>query len=531
MLIPCPRFGPARQGLCLKGLALIIEFIKRAVRRLRARAMPDLTVAAKRVRSSQVGFSWPHAVAIAERALGEVAASVTVAFLAVHGLVLRTQLRLVRYPRRVMAGLAALLLGTGVTAFGVAPVSSPSIAAPNVELLPVVSLSEPLALLPQTAAFDPDSAQPFVLYRSDTVRRNDTPQALLKRLGSVDAGLLAFLRNDPTAKKLLGREAVGSVVHSEVVPGQGVQRLRALWASSGKSGFQRLVLEKQADVWVSRVEQGALQRSMRMGSGEIRSSLFAATDAAQIPDAVASQMAEMFAEEIDFRRDLRVGDRFSVVYEAFEVEGELLQLGRILSARFVNNAQVHEAVWFDSGEQAGAYFGFDGTSQRKSFMGSPLEFSRVSSGYGMRFHPISGQRKAHLGVDYVAPTGTPVRTVADGVVQFAGVQRGYGNVIYIGHAKQQTTVYAHLSRIDVRQGERVQQGQLVGAVGSTGASTGPHLHFEFRENGQHQDPLAIARQNENVSVDARLRPRFDALAQEQRQHLEAAALVRQASAE
>lgn len=507
---------------------MILEFIKHPLRRLRANALPKLSLRAELLRSGSWGLTWPHTVALAERALGAVAASITVAFLAIHGAVLRTQLRLLRYPRRVMAGMAALLLGTGVTAFGVAPTTN---TIPDTVLSPVVSLSEPLTVLPQTLAFDPNTAQPFVLYRSDVVRRNDTPQALLKRLGSTDAKLLAFLRQDATARKLLSRQAVGSLLHSEVVPGQGVQRLRALWTTSGSPNFERLVLEKQSDAWVSRIERGALHKGMRMGSGVIRSSLFAATDAAQIPDPIASQMAEMFGEVIDFRRDLRPGDRFSVVYEAFEAEGELLQLGRILSARFVNNGQVHEAVWFESDQQAGAYFDFEGQSQRKNFMVSPLEFSRVSSGYGMRFHPISGQRKAHLGVDYAAPTGTPVRTVAEGVVQFAGVQRGYGNVVYIAHAKQQVTVYAHLSRINVRQGERVQQGQLIGAVGSTGASTGPHLHFEFRENGQHKDPLAVARQQETVSVPARVKPRFEALAQEQRQHLEAASLVRQASAQ
>jgi murein DD-endopeptidase MepM/ murein hydrolase activator NlpD len=149
----------------------------------------------------------------------------------------------------------------------------------------------------------------------------------------------------------------------------------------------------------------------------------------------------------------------------------------------------------------------------------------------MRFHPISGKQKAHLGVDYAAPTGTPVRTIGDGVVTFAGVQRGYGNVVEISHKDDQSTLYAHLSRIDVRKGQRVGQGDLVGAVGSTGASTGPHLHFEFRVDGQHQDPLMIARNSENIPISPALRARFDAVAQAQRQQLDAAASLQQASAE
>jgi murein DD-endopeptidase MepM/ murein hydrolase activator NlpD len=168
---------------------------------------------------------------------------------------------------------------------------------------------------------------------------------------------------------------------------------------------------------------------------------------------------------------------------------------------------------------------------RRAFLASPLAFSRVSSGYGMRFHPITGGRKAHMGVDYAAPTGTPVRTIGDGVVEFAGEQRGYGNVIYIKHRSNQMTVYAHLSRIGVNKGQRVEQGQTIGAVGSTGASTGPHLHLEFRDNGVHVDPLSIARQSESIPVPPALRQRFDAVAQMQRMQLDAAASIQQASAE
>ena len=131
----------------------------------------------------------------------------------------------------------------------------------------------------------------------------------------------------------------------------------------------------------------------------------------------------------------------------------------------------------------------------------------------MRFHPISGKQKAHLGVDYAAPTGTPVRTIGDGVVSFAGWQNGYGNIIEIRHKDNQLTKFAHLSRIDVRTGQKVSQGDFIGAVGSTGLSTGPHLHFEFRDNGVPQDPLEIARQSENIPVSPAAKARFEAVAQ------------------
>lgn len=430
---------------------------------------------------------------------------------------------LARHPRRVMGALGVLLLGTGVTAFGIAPL------APDAADLPVTQLIEPLPL-DATAALLPAAPLPFTLYRSDTVRRDDTPQSLLQRLGVDDPAALAFLRTDPTARQLFGGRA-GKLVTAETTDRNSLVRLSARWLPDDERFFTRLSIEAGPQGWQARTDTQALVAGQQLAGGVIRSSLFAATDAAGLPDSVAVQLAEIFSNDIDFRRDLRVGDRFSVVYETLSADGETLRAGRVLSASFVNNGKLHEAMWFEAPGRKGAYYGFDGQSFRKSYLGSPLEFTRVSSGYGMRFHPISGKQKPHLGVDYAAPTGTPVRTIGDGVVTFAGVQRGYGNVIEIAHRNNQSTLYAHLSRIDVRKGQSVEQGERVGAVGSTGASTGPHLHFEFRDKGVHQDPLQIARQSESVPLDPALRARFGVLAQAQRQQLDAAATLQQASAE
>ncbi|MDP2416599.1 MAG: M23 family metallopeptidase [Hydrogenophaga sp.] len=434
-----------------------------------------------------------------------------------------TSTSLARHPRRIMGAIGTLLLGTGVTAFGIAPL------APDAAKLPVSQVIESLDWEP--LAFDTLSAAiPLTLFRSDTVRRDDTAQSLLQRLGVSDTNAQNFLRTDPTARQLFsGRSS--KLVNAETTDSGELLRLTARWLPDDERKFNRLVIEKQASGLGARIETGELTASAQLASGTIRSSLFAATDAINLPDSVAVQLAEIFASEIDFRRDLRQGDRFSVVYETLEADGEPMRAGRVLSAEFINNGREHEAVWFDGEGKKGAYYGFDGQSSRKSYLTSPLEFSRVSSGYGMRFHPISGQRKAHLGIDYAAPTGTPVRTIGDGVVTFAGWQRGYGNVIEIAHKDRQSTLYAHLSRIDVSRGQRVEQGQRVGAVGSTGASTGPHLHFEFKTNGVHQDPLEIARRSENIPINPALRARFDAVAQLQRQQLDAAATLQQASAE
>lgn len=434
-----------------------------------------------------------------------------------------TSQSLARHPRRIMSGLGILLLGTGVTAFGIAPL------APDAAQIPVIQVVQTLDIAP--AIGDLLAAPvPLTLFRSDMVRRDDTVQSLLQRLGVSDREAETFLRGDPIARQLLTGRA-GKLVHAEASDRGDLQRLTARWLSTVDSQFNRLVVERAATGLQARIETDHLQASTKLSSGTVRSSLFAATDAANLPDSVAVQVAEIFASEIDFRRDLRQGDRFSVVYESLEADGETLRAGRVLSAEFVNNGKTHEAVWFGEDGSKGAFYGFDGQSSRRAFLASPLEFSRVSSGYGMRFHPVLGRDRAHLGVDYAAPTGTPVRTIADGVVSFAGWQNGYGNVIEITHHDNKSTLFAHLSRIDVKRGERVAQGEFIGAVGSTGMSTGPHLHFEFRDNGVHQDPLAIARQSENITLSATLRAKFDAVAQVQRRELNAAATLQQASAE
>ncbi len=321
---------------------------------------------------------------------------------------------------------------------------------------------------------------------------------------------------------------------AETTDDHRLTRLTARWAPDDSGSFKRLVVERQQDgSFASRIETAPLTVGSRLAGGIIRSSLFAATDAANIPDAVAVQLAEVFSGDIDFRRALRKEDRFSVVYETLEADGEPLRSGRVLSAEFHNGDKTHSAVWFqEPGATKGSYYTLDGESMRRAYLSSPVEFSRVSSGFAMRFHPIHKTWRAHLGTDFAAPTGTSVRTVGDGVVDFAGVQNGYGNVVYIKHRNQHVTVYAHLSRIDVRKGESVEQGQKIGAVGSTGWATGPHLHFEFRVAGEHKDPMVIARQSEAAQpVSAAARPAFDRLAGNMRMQLSSAAQILQASAE
>jgi murein DD-endopeptidase MepM/ murein hydrolase activator NlpD len=366
---------------------------------------------------------------------------------------------------------------------------------------------------------------------------------LLKRVGIFDTQAAAFLRADPKVNQTLWGRA-GRAVTVEASDGNNLLKLSARWSPEDDGMFKRLTIQKTPQGFASVLETLPMTASSRLAGGTITSSLFAATDDARIPDAVSIQLAEIFSGDIDFHRALRKGDRFSVVYETLEGDGEPLRAGRVLSAEFVNAGKAHQAMWFqEPGDAAnsvggvshkltkGGYYTLAGESLRRAYLASPLEFSRVTSGFQMRFHPILNTWRAHLGVDYGAATGTPVRTVGDGVVDFAGVQNGFGNVVVVKHQQGHQTLYAHLSKINVRSGQAVSQGQNVGLVGATGWATGPHLHFEFRVNGVHRDPQIIARQSESVPVAAALKPVFERSAVQVRAQLAAAAQMQSTSVE
>ncbi len=433
-------------------------------------------------------------------------------------LLLRAAHALEHHPRHVTALVAALMLGGGGAAFAVASFG------PDPSALPVREVLESVATLPLQEQAEQLDAHSLNLYRSEHTRASDTVESLLARLGLSDANAAAFLARDSHFRThFLGRS--GRSITVETDGRHGLKKLTGRWAVPADDGyFRRLVVERNAvGQLASRVEAAALTPAARLGSGTIRSSLFAAVDESGIPDEVAMQIADILAGGIDFNHGLRRGDRFNVVYEALEADGEPMRTGRVLSVEFVNNGKLHQAMWFQESGHKGGYYTLDGKSVTSSYLPSPMEFSRVTSGFAMRFHPILQKWRAHLGVDYGAPTGTPVRTVGDGVVEFAGWQNGFGNVVMVRHNGSDVTVYAHLSRIDVRAGQSLNQGTRLGAVGSTGWATGPHLHFEFRVNGAHQDPVAMARKSQGTMLTAQSRPAFDRLAQSMRIQLAAAA--------
>jgi murein DD-endopeptidase MepM/ murein hydrolase activator NlpD len=405
------------------------------------------------------------------------------------------------FKRRHALLTASLVAFAATTLSALALAVSPMSLAP-VELPPtriVTQEIQPLPVVPQLEALA-EHRDEFT--RTVTVRGVDTLPALLARSGVTDPAALAALARQEAVKLSLATRGVRLVDLRMTAQGK-LQSLRIRQAPSAEAQanthFQELSARRIDGLWQVADELKPLSTSPRYASGSIRSSLFASTDEIGIPESVAVQLAELFSGDIDFHRQLRKGDRFSLIYEALTADGEPVPwnqgAGRILAAEFLNAGRLYQAFWFPSSADAdGEYYDAEGRARKRAFLASPLEFSRVTSGFALRLHPILKEWRAHRGIDYGAPIGTPVRVVADGVVSFAGVQQGYGNVIEVAHTKDRSTLYAHLSRIDVTVGQRVNQGVTIGAVGNTGMSTGPHLHFEFRVAGVHQDPELITQQ-------------------------------------
>jgi murein DD-endopeptidase MepM/ murein hydrolase activator NlpD len=428
----------------------------------------------------------------------------------IHKITGKSLLQLVPRTRkaRIISAGAALLSVCAFGAVAVAPI------APDAADMPVTSIEQNLELpnlADQIAALQQNEQQ-FI--HEERIRPGDSIGSLFTRLGVNDADAQKFLRTDKTARRLLSLKT-GKRIQAETDEHGLLLSMRAT-ITDGKAGDARqITVERKGEKFVALEAPAKLERRVEMRSREITTSLYSATDSnvdgGSMPDSVVGQMIEMFSTNIDFRSDLKRGDRFSVVYETFWLDGELVKTGRILAGEFVNRGVAYQSVWYeDPVTKQGGYYSLDGKALKKAFLKSPLQFSRISSGFSMRVHPISGKWKAHKGVDYAASTGTPIRAVADGVIDFAGNSGGYGNQVVLKHWSSYSTAYAHMSRIapGVRKGAKVSQGQVIGYVGSTGWSTGPHLHYEFRVAGQAQNPekfKSLAQQPLNQAELARFR--------------------------
>lgn len=377
-----------------------------------------------------------------------------------------------------------------VTAFGVAPLT-------ELELPPVQSVVDPL---PLSLRF-PESLDRFS--QVEVIRKGDTLAQLLDRAGANDAEFLRFAASDPVGRKALQMRPGRSVRIETDDLGRVTEfayRLGDLDDGTSATGTTnasiRIGIRREGSRLVAREEAIPLERAIEMRSVEISTTLFAATDAANIPENVAIKVANIFGGDVDFSRELRKGDRLRIVYESLREQGSLDAplAGRVLAVELVNRGRRYEAFWFER-DGHGEYFTFDGHSLKKAFLRNPLEFSRLTSGFSdSRLHPIHNDWRAHKGVDFFAPAGTPVRASADGVVEMIGSQRGYGNMVVLRHKPPHSTVYAHLRAFapGLTQGRVVRQGEVIGEVGATGWATGPHLHYEIKVDGVQVDPMRIA---------------------------------------
>jgi murein DD-endopeptidase MepM/ murein hydrolase activator NlpD len=319
------------------------------------------------------------------------------------------------------------------------------------------------------------------------VSRNDTLDRIFRRL-KLNLADLASLRALPGLKERLDSLRPGESLHLSHKDGQlyGLQRRlsdgETLDVVRGDAGLKANVVENP------------LETRTRTIGGRINSSLFEAVEGAGARDQTAVELADIFGWDIDFVLDVRPGDSFVVTYQEIWRDGHYLKDGPVLAASFVNQGREYRAVRYTDPSGTTSYYAPDGRSMRKAFLRAPLEFSRVSSGFNSaRMHPILNRIRAHKGVDYAAPIGTPVRAAGDGVIRFAGVVGGYGNLVEIEHTHSITTVYGHLSRFahGMHAGTHVTQGTVIAYVGMTGLATGPHLHYEYRVNGVFKNPQTV----------------------------------------
>jgi murein DD-endopeptidase MepM/ murein hydrolase activator NlpD len=271
-----------------------------------------------------------------------------------------------------------------------------------------------------------------------------------------------------------------------------------------------VVIKRDGDAYSSELVELESDVRVAAAGGEITRSLFLDGRAAGLSDRLIMDFTEIFGWDVDFVLDLRRGDRFKVVYEEIYRGNDKVSNGRILGAEFTNRGRTLRALFYKSPDGSEGYYSENGQAMQKAFLRAPLNFTRISSRFNLaRKHPILNRIRAHRGVDYAAPMGTPIRAVANGKVEFAGTQSGYGNVIVLRHGDSYSTLYGHLSKFakNVARGKSVQQGQLIGYVGKSGLATGPHLHYEFRINNVHKDPLTV-KLPRSISLDKRHLPQF-----------------------
>jgi murein DD-endopeptidase MepM/ murein hydrolase activator NlpD len=350
-----------------------------------------------------------------------------------------------------------------------------------------------------------------IFWQTDLVRNKDTLDKLFSRMGVRDDDAIKFLMLSPES----------SAINTQLIPGRSIQTKtnpdgKLLHLAYELPENETLIADLTSEGYKVKTQKLALERHEIYQSANIISSLFGATDDAGIPDQVALKIADIFSSQIDFNEDLRPGDKFNVVYEAFYNDGERVKIGDVLAVEFINKGEKYQAIHYGTADSKFSYYTPEGKSLHKSFLRSPLEFTRVSSSFTQgRFHPILHRIRAHKGVDLAGKMGTRIKASGDGVVSFMGRKGGYGNVIILTHPGNIRTVYGHLSGFakGLHIGSKVEQSDIIGYVGMSGLATGPHLHYEFLLNGIHRDPMTVALPT-SVPLDNKYRNEFDAQALE-----------------
>ena len=420
-----------------------------------------------------------------------------------------------QHRKRVLAGVGSGLLLTSAAAFALAyegPQAHPP--APTWVSVAVASTA------PQQA--DELSNADQVVYTTAHVRASDTVESLLRRLQVTDPQQLRQLSAQADLRALVNGDP-GRVVAAQVSNLGELQSLHGRLpglkpvAEGGQMARQlrELTVKATPTGWDVQTQSRLVQPVLRVASGTVKSSFFAAADEAGMPRNVASQLIDVFDTQINFRRNLRPGDRFNVVYRVYQAQGQTLADGRLVSAEFVNQGHDYKAVWFDAkgdakgGAKVSGYYAPNGDSLSRAFLLSPLPYDRITSGWGWRENPVMHFHEFHKGIDLAIPVGTPVKTIADGRVVYAGWGTGYGKYVKVDHPGGFATIYAHLSAFKVHVGESVKQGEVVALSGNTGWSTGPHVYFQFFVHGTPVNPLDIAHYSpKGTAVPAALKPEF-----------------------
>ena len=362
-----------------------------------------------------------------------------------------------------------------------------SSVAPPIQASPDVTIQEEYVATPkQNTETTPVSEKHKWL--EEHVKSGDSLSKIFSRLG-LSANLLHRIVNSSKQAKQLARIRPGETL--KVKLDDNGQFLGLIHQRTPISSLR--ILPDGEGFRAKAIERG-LETQITQASGIITSSLYEGAKRAGLPDELTMELANIFGWDIDFALEIRAGDRFSMIYEEQYLDGEKYDNGAILAAEFVNRGQVFRAVRYEDGNGNINYYSPDGRSMRKAFLRPPVDFRRISSRFTKsRWHPVLGKKRPHRGVDYAAATGTPIKASGDGRIIFRGKKGGYGNTVIIKHGSQYTTLYAHLSKFNrkAKQGSRVHQGQVIGYVGRSGLASGPHLHYEFRVNGVHRNPLTV----------------------------------------